>query len=63
MLYRAKVDVPVEDWVHGIASFDECHVLKSIPPEYIETVVVPTITPRELMDKHDIRHADLLQID
>lgn len=62
-IYRAKRDAPVKDWVHGIASFNKAHVMQRVSPAWLEESIVPTITPRELIDKYNIEKIDLLQVD
>jgi FkbM family methyltransferase len=60
-LYKVKEDSIVEDWQRGIASF--------IPKPHLErqdkitTEMVQCVRFDILLDKHDVNHIDLLQID
>lgn len=54
----------LKHWTKGIASFNENHhKLTNTPSEVIVTERVPCITLNELLQNHDIKTADLLQID
>ena len=63
IIYRAKRGAPVEDWVHGIASFDKLHVSSRVPQEWLVSEQVDTRTPKSLLEKYKVDHIDLLQID
>jgi FkbM family methyltransferase len=66
-LCRFRADAPVEDYLHGMATFD-CAKLRKLSRErnieqFVEEVSVPTITVEQLLHKHKIEHVSLLQVD
>jgi len=63
VMYRAKRDAPVPDWAHGIASFNENHVLQSVPSEDVESITVQTKSPKTLLKEYEVEKIDFLQID
>lgn len=48
---------------YEVASFDKSHILKHYKTENIESVVVPSMSLEEILDKHNIKKIDWLLID
>lgn len=48
---------------YEVASFDKTHILKHYKTENIESVVVPSMSLEEILDKHNIKKIDWLLID
>jgi FkbM family methyltransferase len=64
-IYRiaADADVPDPHW-HGMASMSREHLLKhGATAAQIQVCEVPAVTMKSVLQKHDIRALDLLQID
>jgi FkbM family methyltransferase len=66
-IYRVRADEDVPDWLHGIASFNRHHIdrfgLGKRAQQSVEPVTVRITTLPTLLEKHDMRNFDLLQVD
>jgi FkbM family methyltransferase len=66
-LYRFRADAPVDDYMHGWATFDGARLRvearKLGLERYLEKVSVPAITFQDLLRKHQIGRVSLLQVD
>ena len=67
-LFRVRSDAPVGDWAQGIASFNRAHLMALLGDveegnQFIEEVIVPSMTVGTLLQKHQIDRVALLQID
>jgi FkbM family methyltransferase len=60
-LYRIEPDAGVPEYAHGLASFNRSNL--DLFKRFVQEVQVPTLTVTELLRKHNIDQATLLQID
>ena len=67
ILYRARLDAPVPQWMHAIASLNRRHLTKAsfgvLLEKYVEEVKVLSLTFRTLLRKHHIQNVSLLVTD
>jgi FkbM family methyltransferase len=61
-LFRITPDANVPDAAHGWASFNKEHLAADFK-RHLQEVSVPTLTVKELLEKHSIERITLLQID
>ena len=67
-LFRISPDAHVEDWVHGIVTYDRRWIegmakRRGLNNVYVEEIKVPTLTFKSLIQKYNIDAATLLQVD
>ncbi|MGL5796475.1 MAG: FkbM family methyltransferase [Waterburya sp.] len=67
-MYQVIPDDSLPEYVKVLSSFDRDIILKQKPlipniEQFIETIEVPAMTFKSLLDKHSIQHINLLQID
>lgn len=66
-IFRLSPDLPVEEWVHGVAAFDKRLIVRMAREmgllDHVQEVRVPASTFASLIAKHGVTKADLLQID
>jgi FkbM family methyltransferase len=63
-MYRARNGVSLPKFVHGLGSFEKCHLEKQgVPKHSIEEISVSSVTLPTLLTSHGIREVTLLQVD
>ncbi|MGL4881606.1 MAG: FkbM family methyltransferase [Waterburya sp.] len=67
-MYQVIPDDSLPEYVKILPSFERDIILKNKPlipniEQFIETIEVPAMTLKSLLDKHSIQHINLLQID
>ena len=61
-LFRVKPDGDVPDYAHGWASFSKGAIAANFK-RHLQEVTVPTVTVKDLLEKHGIARITLLQVD
>jgi FkbM family methyltransferase len=66
-LFRFRLDAPVPDWIHGMATFNGQKIINLAKnwklDQYVEEVRVKSVTFEKLLNVHRVETITLLQID
>lgn len=67
-LYRFKLGAPLPEWTQQVSSFNVHHLLAQTRSlrkahQFVEPVLVPTMSIKSLRKKHGLAAIDLLQVD